>query len=56
MGFLLLKMVNVVVWVFGGDLKSLKFKAPWELIEQCYNIDKRFLAENPNHKIVGLNN
>lgn len=37
-------------------LKSLKFKTPWELIEQCYDIDKRFFRENPNHKIVGLNN
>jgi transposase-like protein len=36
-------------------LKSLKFKTPWELIEQCYNNDKRFFRENPNHKIVGLN-
>jgi transposase-like protein len=37
-------------------LKSLKFKTPWELIEQCYNNDPQFFSENPNQKIVGLNN
>lgn len=36
-------------------LKSLKFKTPWELIQQCYNDDKQSFRENPNHKIVGLN-
>ena len=37
-------------------LKSLKFKTPWELIQECYNKDKQSFKENPNHKIVGLNN
>jgi transposase-like protein len=36
-------------------LKSLKFKTPWELIQQCYNDDKQSFRENPYHKIVGLN-
>ncbi len=36
-------------------LKSLKFKTPWELIQQCYNSDKQSFRENINHKIVRLN-
>jgi hypothetical protein len=36
-------------------LKSLKFKTPWELIQQCYNNDKQSFRENPNYKIAGLN-
>jgi len=36
-------------------LKSLKFKTPWELIQECYNKDKRSFKENTNYKIVGLN-
>ena len=36
-------------------LKSLKFKTPWELIEQCYNENEQFFREKPSHKIAGLN-
>ena len=36
-------------------LKSLKFKTPWELIQQCYNENREKFREDPNHKIVGLN-
>ncbi len=46
-------MTLVLYYNHQRPLKSLKFKTPWALIEQCYNNDKRFFRENPNHKIVG---
>jgi hypothetical protein len=49
-------MVFMLYYNHQRPLKSLKFKTPWELIQQCYNENRERFRGDPNHKIVGLNN
>lgn len=40
---------------FQKPLKSLKYKNPWQIIEECYNLNPEYFLYKPSCKIVGLN-
>ena len=47
-------MVFMLYYNHQRPLKSLKFKTPWELIQQCYNENRERFREDPNHKTLTI--
>ncbi len=48
-------MVYVMYYNHQRQLKSLKFKTPWQMIEQCYDETPEVFLHNPRYKTMGLN-
>lgn len=48
-------MVFLLYYNHQRPLKALKFKTPWQAIEDCYAKNPDCFLLNPHHKIMGLN-
>lgn len=49
-------MTYILYYNHQRQLKALKFKSPWQIIEECYAKTPDQFLQNPETKIVGLNN
>ena len=49
-------MVFLLYYNHQRPLRSLKYKTPWQALEDCYHLKPEWFHENPFQKIVGLNN
>jgi len=48
--------IFLLYYNFQKQLKALKYKTPWQMIEECYDLEPERFSRNPNDKIMGLNN